>query len=117
VLQRLLEPARYTAIRFTEHLELKGIAASIDDNTDAYDSTLAESTTGLFKNETIHDDSPFRNGPLRAVDDVGWVTAEWIDWYNNRRLHTHLGDVPPDEFETAHHANLETPSHPVLTPA
>jgi integrase len=33
-----------------------------------------------------------------------------------RRLHSTLGDVPPEEFETAYYAHLETPSHPVLAP-
>lgn len=34
-----------------------------------------ESTIGLFKNEAIRDGSPSRTGPLRTIDDVGWVTA------------------------------------------
>ena len=61
--------------------------------------------------------SPFRTGPLRQLEDVEWVTAEWVDWYNARRLHTTLGDVPPEEFEAAYYADLETPVHPVLAPA
>lgn len=83
---------------------------------DAYDNALAESTIGLFKNEAIRDDSPFRNGPLRVVDDVEWVSAEWVDWYNARRLHSTLGSVPPDAFEAVYYADLETPSHPELAP-
>jgi transposase InsO family protein len=27
-------------------------------------------------------------------------TAEWADWYNNRRLHGEIGFVPPVEYET-----------------
>lgn len=117
MLQRLVEPGQFTSISFAETLALEGIAASIGSIGDAYDNALAESTIGLFKNEAIRDDSPFRNGPLRTVDDVEWVTAEWVDWYNHRRLHSTLGDVPPDEFEAVYYADLETPSHPVLAPA
>ncbi|WP_226351190.1 hypothetical protein [Pseudonocardia sp. ICBG601] len=40
-------------------------------------SGLAESTIGLFKTEAVRDDSPFRTGPLRQLDDVEWVTAAW----------------------------------------
>ncbi len=109
--------SQFTSISFAETLALEGIAASIGSIGDAYDNALAESTIGLFKNEAIRDDSPFRSGPLRTLDDVEWVTAEWVDWYNHRRLHSTLGDVPPDEFEAAHYACLETPSHPVLAPA
>jgi len=65
----------------------------------------------------MRDDSPFRTGPLRQLEDVEWVTAEWVDWYNARRLHSTLGDVPPDEFEAAYYAGLETPHQPVLAPA
>ncbi|MHB8288274.1 MAG: integrase core domain-containing protein [Acidimicrobiales bacterium] len=27
---------------------------------------------------------------------------EWITWYNNERLHSSLGYMPPEEFEEAH---------------
>ena len=29
---------------------------------------------------------------------------EWVDWYNNRRLHSILGYIPPNEFEAAYYA-------------
>ncbi len=78
---------------------------------------MAESTIGLFKNEAIRDDSPFRAGPLRTLDDVEWVTMAWVDWYNSRRLHSTLGDIPPDEFEAGYYAGLITPSQPAMAPA
>lgn len=102
---------------FAETLAVEGIAASIGSIGDAYDNALAESTIGLFKNEAIRDGSPFRTGPLRTIDDVEWVTAGWVDWYNNRRLHSTLGNNPPEEYESAYYAGLTTPSHPVLAPA
>jgi len=109
--------SQFTSVSFAETLALEGIAASIGSVGDAYDNALAESTIGLFKNEAIRDGSPFRHGPLRTIDDVEWVTTGWIDWYNARRLHSTLGEVPPDEFEAAYYADHETPSHPVLAPA
>jgi transposase InsO family protein len=54
---------------------------------------------------------------LRTVTDVEWVTAEWVDWYNSRRLHSTLGDVPPDEFEARYYADLNTPSQPEMATA
>jgi len=104
-------------VSFAETLALEGIAASIGSIGDAYDNALAESTIGLFKNEAIREGSPFRTGPLKTIDDVEWVTTGWVDWYNSCRLHSTLGDVPPDEFETAYYAGHETPHHPVLAPA
>ncbi|GIT82218.1 putative transposase for insertion sequence element IS986/IS6110 [Leifsonia sp. LS1] len=109
--------SQFTSVSFAETLALEGIAASIGSIGDAYDNALAESTIGLFKNEAIREDSPFRNGPLRTVTDVEWVTAEWVDWYNSRRLHSTLGDVPPDEFEASYYADLNTPSQPEMAPA
>ena len=109
--------SQFTSVSFAETLALEGIAASIGSIGDAYDNALAESTIGLFKNEAVRDGSPFRSGPLRTIDDVEWITAGWVDWYNARRLHSTLGDVPPDEYEAVYYADLETPAHPVLEPA
>lgn len=55
--------ADFTSVAFAETLALEGIAASIGSIGDAYDNALAETTIGLFKNEAIRDDSPFRDGP------------------------------------------------------
>jgi putative transposase len=109
--------SQFTSVSFAETLALEGIAASIGSIGDASDNALAESTIGLFKNKAIRDDSPFRNGPLRTVENVEWATAEWVDWHNARRLHSTLGNVPPEEFESTYYADLTTPSHPVLAPA
>ena len=109
--------SQFTSVAFAETLALEGIAASIGSIGDAYDNALAESTIGLFKNEAIRDDSPFRDGPLKRLEDVEWITMAWVDWYNQHRLHSRLGDVPPEEFEAAYYASLTTPTPPVLAPA
>jgi len=33
---------------------------------------------------------------------------EWVDWFNNRRLHSQLGYVPPEEYEAAYYAHIQT---------
>jgi len=33
------------------------------------------------------------------MDDVEIAVAEYIHWYNHRRLHGELGMVPPVEYE------------------
>lgn len=75
---------------------------------------MAETTIGLFKTEAIGLGSPFRPGPLRTLDDVEYPTMEWVDWYNNRRLHSVLDYVPPAEYETAYYAQLRT-SQPAMS--
>ncbi|MFF3918522.1 integrase core domain-containing protein [Streptomyces sp. NPDC001852] len=39
-----------------------------------------------------------------GLADVELGTAEWVDWFNNQRLHTAIGDIPPREHETNHYA-------------
>ncbi len=29
------------------------------------------------------------------------ATAEWVSWYNDDRLHSACGDIPPAEYENA----------------
>ena len=32
---------------------------------------------------------------------------EWVDWFNNRRLHSVLDYVPPEEYEAAYYAQTQ----------
>jgi transposase InsO family protein len=47
-----------------------------------------------------------RSGHYRTITDVEWATAGWVDWYNNRRLHSSLDYQTPEEFEQAHYTAL-----------
>lgn len=96
--------AQYTSIRFTETLALEGISASVGTVGDAYDNAAAETVIGLYKNEAIRADSPFRTGPLRTITDVEKTTLDYVDWYNNHRLHSSLGNHTPEEYEQAYYA-------------
>jgi putative transposase len=91
--------SQYTSIRFTETVVLEGLTASIGSIGDAYDNAAAESVMGLYKNEAIKKGSPFQTGPLKCIADVDEITFDWVDWYNNERLHCYLGNVPPEEYE------------------
>jgi putative transposase len=103
--------SQYTAIRFTEHLALEGIAPPIGTIGDAYDNGLMESIIGLFKTECIGS-SIFHAGPYKTLADVEYATASWVDWYNHRRLHGTLRMVPPTEYEQAHYAALNPQEQP-----
>lgn len=76
------------SIAFAETLVLAGIAVSTGSVGDAYDNALAESTIGLFKTEAVSKRSPFLNGPFKTIDDVEFATMGWVDWFNQRRLHS-----------------------------
>jgi putative transposase len=50
---------------------------------------MAESIIGLFKTELIR-----RKGPWRGLDTVEMATLEWVDWFNNRRVFSAIGNIP-----------------------
>nr|WP_166791584.1 integrase core domain-containing protein [Cryobacterium sp. Hh38] len=83
--------------------------ASIGTVGDAYDNAAAETVTGLYKNEALAKNSPFHTGPLKTLADVEELTIDWIDWYNNRRLHSSLGNMPPEEYESNYYAETNGP--------
>ena len=97
--------SQYTSLRLTEHLALEEIRPSIGSVGDAYDNALMETINGLYKAECIRT-TVFHDGPYKTIADVEYATAGWVDWYNNRRLHSTLGNVPPVEYEQAHYAAL-----------
>jgi len=111
VLQRPPEPAQYTSVRFTDHLELEGIRPSIGTVGDALDNALMETINGLYKTECIRT-TVFHDGPYKTLADVEFATAGWVDWYNERRLHGSLGMIPPVEYEQAHYAALKPEMQP-----
>ena len=41
--------------------------------------------------------------------------AQWVDWYNNRRLHSSIGDRPPAEHEADYYAKREASVRRVKT--
>src|SRR3954471_14106947 len=90
---------QYTSFRFTTHLIEAGIDASIGTVGDALDNALMESTIGLYKTELIKP-----RGPWRSLAQVELATAEWVDWDNTSRLHSAIGHVPPDEYESRYYA-------------
>ncbi|MFC7308050.1 integrase core domain-containing protein [Streptomyces monticola] len=89
---------QYRAIRYTERLEEAAAVASVGSRGDSYDNALAEAFNSLFKAELIRN-----RGSWTGINDVEIAVTEYIDWFNQRRLHRELGHLPPAEVE-AHHA-------------
>lgn len=103
--------SQYTSVRFTEHLQMAGIAPSIGTVGDAYDNGLMESIIGLFKTECLAT-TVFHDGPYKTLADIEYAVAGWVDWYNHRRLHGTLGMLTPTEYEQAHYAALSHQQQP-----
>ena len=93
---------QYLSIRYTDRLAEAEAVGSVGSKGDSYDNALAETVNGLYKAELIH-----RAGPWRSVEQVELATAEWVDFWNTRRLHEACGYLPPAEYEAAYHAKGE----------
>jgi putative transposase len=91
---------QYVAERYTERLAEAEVVASVGSVGDSYDNAMAEAFNSLFKAELVRN-----KGPWQGIDDLEIAVAEYIDWYNHRRLHGELGLVPPVEYETLDRAN------------
>lgn len=88
--------SQYTSQDFTTALREHGILASLGSVGDGYDNALAESFVDSFKTELIAD------RVWQTREQLEFAIARWIGWYNQRRLHSSLGDIPPVEFEARH---------------
>jgi putative transposase len=100
--------SQYTSVRFGEKLSLSDLRPSIGSVGDADDNALAETTIGLYKNECIRADSPFRRGQLNTLSDAEYITADYVSWHNQQRLMHRLGRVPPAEAEAQYYSQHVT---------
>lgn len=95
---------QYTSIRYSQRLDEAGIARSVGSKGDSYDNAAAESVNSLYKKELINHEDPWE-----GVHDVTLATLEWVSWYNNDRLHSACGHIPPKEYEDNYYAQQEEP--------
>ncbi len=102
VLQRPVESAQYLSVRYTQRLADEGAVASVGSKGDSFDNALAEAINGLYKAELIR-----RRGPWRTADQVELATLEWVQWWNQQRLHGALDHIPPAEHEAIYYRGQE----------
>jgi len=96
---------QYLAVRYTQRLAEAGAVASVGSTGDSYDNALAEAFNSLFKAELVRN-----KGPWKSIDGLEIAVAEYIDWFNHRRLHGEIGLVPPVEFEDNHYRHNPAPT-------
>ena len=87
---------QYTSIHYTQRLEDIGAVRSVGSKGDSYDNAAAEAVNSLYKKELIN-----REGQWQDVGQVTVATAVWVSCYNNDRLHSTCGNVPPSEYENS----------------
>ena len=91
--------SQFTSIRYGERLAELGAVPSIGSVGDSFDNAMAESQFSLYKDELVRN-----RGPWRDVDQLELATLEWVSWFNQTRLHSSLGDIPPVEYEEVQYA-------------
>jgi putative transposase len=93
---------QYLSIRYTQRLAEAGAVTSVGAKGDSYDNAVAESVNGLYKTELIGQQASWA-----GLAEVTAATADWVHWYNTLRLHSSIGHVPPDEYETIHYSRTQ----------
>ncbi|KAA8409496.1 integrase core domain-containing protein, partial [Acetobacter sp. DmW_125129] len=90
---------QYVSIRYTQRLTEAGLVASVGNVGDSYDNALAETINELYKTELI-----YQQGLWKNRDAVELATLKWMDWFNNRRILSSMGNIPPAEAKTCFYA-------------
>ncbi|HUJ81800.1 MAG TPA: IS3 family transposase [Candidatus Acidoferrales bacterium] len=102
--------SQYTSEDYTQQLDDAKVLASVGSVGDAYDNALAESFVDSIKTELIADRVWKTNTQLELA------IVEYVAWFNTRRLHSSLGNIPPVEHEQRYAATALTPaSAPIRT--
>ncbi|MDA2809009.1 IS3 family transposase [Nocardiopsis suaedae] len=105
--------AQYLAVRYTRRLAEAGAVCSVGSRGDSYDNALAEAFNSLFKAELVRN-----KGPWTGLEELEIAVAEYVDWFNHRRLHGEIGLVPPAEFEAYFYQRQEaSPEGGALLPS
>jgi putative transposase len=89
---------QYLAIRYSDRLAENGIVASVGSRGDSYGNAMAEAFNSLFKAELVRS-----RGPWKSITDLEIAIAEYVDWFNTRRLHGEIGMIPPIEAENRYY--------------
>ncbi|GBR55609.1 transposase [Neokomagataea thailandica NBRC 106555] len=86
--------SQYVSLRYTQRLAEAGLVTFVGSVGDSCDNALAETINGLYKTELI-----YRQGPWKGKRDVELATLKCVDWFNNRRILSSIGNITPAEAE------------------
>ena len=100
VLRRPVESTQYTSGDYATLAGDLAVTLSSGRTGQCWDNALAESFFASLKDECLGQQPwPSRAAARRA-------TVDYIAWYNRTRLHSALGYLTPNEFETAAHEEV-----------
>lgn len=58
-----------------------------------YDNAVAEATFKIIKTEFV------REKIFKSLDELKWQLADYVNWFNNHRIHSSLGYITPYQFK------------------
>ena len=96
---------QYRAVRYADRLDECDAVGSVGSKSDSHDNAIAEALNSLYMAEIARNRDPWQ-----SINNLQIATAEWVDWWNERRLHGELDQRPPAEVEAAYWAARQ-PSH------
>ena len=94
---------QYTSIRYAERLSEEKAVRSVGSKGDSYDNAAAEALNSLYKRELIDPKKDWL-----GVDDVMLATMDWVQWYNEDRIDSYSGDIPPKKYEEIYYRAMES---------
>ena len=72
-----------------------GIERSVSRPGNPHDNAVVESTNRVLKRELV------RGRPFASEEHLRTELFDWVNWYNNCRLHSTLGYMTPVGFREA----------------
>ena len=75
-----------------EILEAFNIERSLSMKGCPYDNAVAEATYKVIKTEFV------KNQRFETHEQLGYELADYVNWYNNHRIHSSLGYLSPVEY-------------------
>ena len=89
-----IESAQYTSRATAQLCRAYGIAQSVGRTGVCWDNAAAESFLGTLKTELVNRNN-YQSRHHARLSIRYWIEA----WYNPRRLHSTIGQQPPNEWE------------------
>lgn len=76
-----------------ETLETFNIKRSLSMKGCPYDNAVAEATFKIIKTEFV------KNQSFRSLDELKFELSDYVNWFNNHRIHSSLGYLTPYEYK------------------
>ena len=87
--------SQYGSSAYARRLDAIGAFQSMSRRGNCFDNAFMESCFGTIKDEMLED------GQFDSFQDAQTELFDYIEiYYNRKRLHSSLGGIPPEEFET-----------------